>query len=151
MKKIFFTLLGAALVWGCGNKTASDPETEAHHATTEHHTADMSEAIELNDGEKWQVNEEMKPFIAESETLLKAFNASESADYKTLATQLKAQNTGLIKSCTMKGKSHDELHKWLHPYMGQLEKLSDAADQEQAEQHLAEIEQSFQTYHTYFQ
>jgi len=154
MKKIFFALLGASVISGCGNdsKTQQASDTETHTSDhTSHSPETANDAIELNQGEKWAVNPEMKPFVKESENLVKEYNAAGSTDYKTLASQLKSQTTGLIKSCTMKGKSHDELHKWLHPYMEQVENLSKAQDEAIAEQHLADIEKSFDTYHTYFE
>ncbi len=154
MKKILFALLGASVLTGCGNdqKTQQPSDTETHATSDAAHSDEATnEAIELNQGEKWAVNEEMKPFIKESQNLVKEYNSAGSTDYKTLASQLKTQTTGLIKSCTMKGKSHDELHKWLHPYMEQVENLSKAEDEALAEQHLADIEKSFDIYHAHFE
>lgn len=104
--------------------------------------------IELNSGQKWMVNAEMKPYILEAEQILVQFDGS---DYKTLAEQLKTKNKGLIKSCTMQGRSHDELHKWLHPHMQLIEDLDNADSQEQANRIIGDIKASFETYHRYFQ
>lgn len=154
MKRIFFGVFSTLVLFGCGNHTTSEQlsDTETHATHESGHSAEITaEAIELNQGEKWAVNDEMKPFITESENLITAYNTAGSTDYKTLASQLKTQTSGLIKSCTMKGKSHDELHKWLHPYMEQVEHLSNAPDEALAEKHLADIEKSFTLYHTYFE
>jgi hypothetical protein len=97
---------------------------------------------------KWIVNTEMTPFILEAEQLLLNYKGS---DYETLAEQLKTKNNGLIKSCTMNGKSHDELHKWLHPHMNLIETLDDAADKAEADKIIDQLKISFQTYNTYFQ
>lgn len=51
----------------------------------------------------------------------------------------------------MSGKSHDELHKWLHPYMGLIDELESSNDETQANQTLEKIEASFKTFNQYFQ
>lgn len=109
------------------------------------------EAIALNKGEKWSVNAEMKPHIMEGEIILKEYIANGETDYQTLAKALEYQNSNLIKSCTMKGKSHDELHKWLHPHMELIAELDKAASIEDAGKVIAALETSFATFNTYFQ
>lgn len=104
--------------------------------------------IVLNNGEKWKVNTEMTPYILDAEQILLHYN---DGDYKQLAEQLEAKNKGLIKSCNMNGKSHDELHKWLHPHMQLIEALDDAGNKEEADKVIAKLNKSFQTFHTYFQ
>ncbi|MDO5655453.1 MAG: hypothetical protein Q4G27_04870 [Flavobacteriaceae bacterium] len=111
------------------------------------HSHNDGEPIELNAGEKWKVNEEMKPFVITSEEMLQDYDG----DYALLAQNLKDQNAKLIKSCTMEGKSHDELHKWLHPHMEIVKELENAPDAAQADKVVKKLEGSFQTYHTYFE
>ena len=105
-------------------------------------------SIELNNGEKWRVNEDMKPFILEAENVLNQYS---NGDYEELADQLKDKNKGLIKSCTMSGKSHEELHKWLHPHMQLIEKLDDAESKEEADKVIVDLKKSFKIYNTNFQ
>lgn len=104
-------------------------------------------AIALNNGAQWLVNSEMTPFILEGEKIL---NAHDGSDYKALAKQLKNKNKSLIKSCTMKGESHDELHKWLHPHMQLVAALEDVENEQRANIIIADLNKSFQTFHTYF-
>ena len=156
MKKIFVMVLGAAFLWGCGQSTQNtqsdtvqnDVETHAEH---EHHYNESETPLELNDGERWVVNEEMKPFLAKSEELLASYKQNNDTDHQALGIELQEQNTLLIQNCTMTGKSHDELHKWLHPHMALLAELSTATDQAEVERLTTEIDASFDTYHTYFQ
>src|SRR5690554_5861367 len=57
-------------------------EGEEHPEAEDHaHSHDDGEAIALNNGEKWLVNEEMKPFVHEGETFVKAY--VESGDRKS--------------------------------------------------------------------
>ena len=105
-------------------------------------------AIELNDGQKWKVNAEMTPHILDGEKIL---NEYDNSDYKALAKELKAKNDSLIKSCTMNGASHDELHKWLHPHMGLVKELGKAKDEEKASPIIKQLKESFHTFNTYFE
>ena len=106
--------------------------------------------IELNNGEKWKVNVEMMPPITRSQLLVSEFVANHEKDFKTLADQLSENNRLLISSCTMKGRSHEELHKWLLPYMALVDELASANDAIEANQVLRKIEQSFETFGQYF-
>ncbi|MBK6930922.1 MAG: hypothetical protein IPH12_08595 [Saprospirales bacterium] len=114
---------------------------------TNHNTGDLK----LNNGEKWKVNAEMKPHIERGNKILDDYLVQQSANWRELAEKLKSENENLIKSCTMKGQSHDELHKWLHPHMELIDKLSTATNLMEAETLIAQIGQSFKTYQTYFE
>jgi len=105
----------------------------------------------LNQGKKWQVNEEMKPHIERAENILLDYLAEKDTDHLALATRLKNQNDRLIKSCTMEGPGHDELHHWLHPHMNLIKKLAETDDATQAAAIVSELATSFATYHQYFQ
>lgn len=133
LKKMFFAILGLTLIVASCN---------SNHKQSN---------INLNNGEKWIVNSEMKPHIEKGNELLSDFISKKDEDYKKLAKNLKAQNNYLIKSCTMKGESHDELHKWLHPHMELIEKLSNADNIEKAEDIISELNKSFETYQNHFQ
>ena len=115
---------------------------------TSSHQNNEEQNIALNDGQKWNVNAEMSPYILESEQILLQYNGT---DHKQLAEELEAKNKALIKSCTMNGKSHDELHKWLHPHMQLIKSLKDAETNEESIAFIAELKNSFQTFHNYFQ
>lgn len=114
-------------------------------------TSEKKGPILLNNGTKWQINTEMTPFILEAETVFKNYSTQGNGDYKALAKALEDKNSGLIKSCTMKGESHDELHKWLHPHMALIEQLKEAGNQEVANQIIQKIDESFNQFHQYFQ
>lgn len=106
--------------------------------------------LELNDGQQWIINSEMVPHIERSEKLVTQFMEDGDSNYSALAEALKENNQLLIASCTMKGKSHDELHKWLHPYMKMVSDLSKSKSSNESKEILQQIENSFDTYHQYF-
>ncbi len=158
MKKTVLVLTTAIsfMFFSCSNNANQSSEHEhevtEEHTDDHHHDADdSSEAIELNDGEKWKVNEEMKPFIINGEALVDKFITDKSTDYKKLAKDLKEQNQSLISSCTMDGKSHDELHKWLLPHLELTEELSEAKDENEAIEKIKELKLSFEEFHKYFE
>jgi hypothetical protein len=121
-----------------------------NHSSDVEQGSGQSEALSLNEGKKWPVNAEMKPHIEKAHEILKEYQARQDEDFKTLAEALDAQNTSLIKSCTMTGEGHEELHKWLYPHMELIDKLSDAKDKSSADQIISELENSFNTYHEFF-
>lgn len=150
MKKVIVFGMSLMLLWSCNNsteKSTTHQETENH---TEHQHDESSEAIELNNGEKWLVNEEMKPFVLKGEELVNSYIQNNQTDYKALAQQVKDQNSQLIKSCTMGGKSHDELHKWLHPHLEIVKTLENETDATKANETVLHLQQSYQEYHQYF-
>lgn len=148
MNKVLALALFGVVMWSCNNtsdKPAANLETtEAQH---EHHSSD---AIELNNGEKWQVNEEMRPYVEKGESLVEEYIKGGSTDYKQLAGQVEEQNKLLINSCTMDGKSHEELHKWLHPHLELVNALTDESDAAKAATIVNRLRESYHNYHTYF-
>lgn len=160
-KAILSALLGLAIVISCEKKqekisteenlkteqTASEENvTEAQEKSDEHKEGAK---LELNNGAKWAVNIEMKPFVNQTETLLNSYN-SETGDYKMLATNLIATNENLVKSCTMTGVPHENLHVWLAPHMKEIEKLQKAENREDANKIVGELKESMDKYHQFF-
>lgn len=161
MKKILLSaILGLAIVVSCDKKqeetaavvTTEQTMTDDHanhddHEKSEDH--DESVKLELNNGEKWPVNAEMNPYIAETETQLNAYKP-ENGDYKMLANNLSSTNDNLVKSCTMTGTPHDVLHAWLVPHMKEIEKLKNAENRADANEIVGELKESMEKYHQYF-
>ncbi len=67
-----------------------------------------------------------------------------------LSQELKELNLKLISSCTMKGKSHEELHKWLHPHMVLIDELGEANNLEESNKIIGQLTSSFKSYNEYF-
>lgn len=132
LRKLILASMGIILIVACSS----------NHQQTD---------INLNNGEKWKVNAEMKPYIEKGNELLTEFISKNDKDYHKLAEDLKAQNNSLIQSCTMKGESHDELHKWLYPHIEIIEELLNAKSTAEAEKIIIQLEKSFNTYQKYFE
>lgn len=161
MKKILLSaILGLAIVMSCEKKQEEKVEqaTTEQSATDEHANDDAEEKsddhaegvkLELNNGAKWTMNAEMKPFINEMESQVNAYKP-ESDDYKMLAKNLGETNDNLIKSCTIKGTPHDVLHAWLMPHMELIDDLKKADNKEEGNKIVGELKESMEKYHQYF-
>lgn len=120
--------------------------SSCNNSANQNHSTDP--VIELNNGQKWKVNEEMTPFILAGYKILNEYSGT---DFRALAKQLKSENNSLIKSCTMDGKSHDELHKWLHPHLELVDELKNAESEQKATEIIASLKKSYQAYNAYFE
>jgi hypothetical protein len=147
-KKTILTSATFILIVSCNN-TNSDEKSE--NVPQKENQQTNTDEISLNNNEKWAVNEEMKPFILDAEIILNEYLETEASDYQTLTTQLKEKNKGLIQNCSMKGASHDELHKWLHPHMDLIDLLAKSESNEDAQLIVQQLEKSFDTFHLYFE
>ena len=153
MNKLILTFaVGSLLLYSCGNssneKLNNQTEVAQHN---DHHHDHESEAIELNNGEKWTVDANMLTHIRTMENDVISFAKVEQKDYKVLSEKLQASIDLLTSNCTMTGQAHDELHKWLLPYMDLVEELSEAEDKIEAEKQFQEIQTSITTFNHYFQ
>ncbi len=151
-KKIILIPAIALFLFSCGNasneKSEDLSEIETHD---EHHHDDESEAIELNNGEKWTVDANMLTHIRTMENDVVSYAKVEQKDYKSLSEKLQSNIDLLTSNCTMKGKAHDELHKWLLPYIDLVKEFSEAKDETEASKHFENIQISFTTFNQYFQ
>lgn len=151
MKNLIASLVIVSLLFsGCTSNTDSDQviEETVAEAVEEDHAI---EELESDNGNKWKVNEEMKPYVIDAEKLLAEFSSEEIEDYIQLGKDLHDQNNALIQSCTMDGKSHDELHKWLHPHLELTAELGKIESKEQAADLVNKLRSSFEVYHNFFE
>ena len=89
----------------------------------------------------------MMAHIRNMEKDITSFDNSKPENYQVLADNLKENLDLLTSNCTMKGQAHDELHKWLLPY---LDLVTDFSKDKSAEQ-FTEIQNSFTTFNQYFE
>lgn len=153
MKNKTLSLIVISLfLFSCGNtsKEKSKEETETVTHEEHQHNAEI-QTIELNNGEKWNVDTNMITHIRNMENDIISFAKVEQKDYKSLSNKLQSNIDLLTSNCTMKGKAHDELHKWLLPYIDLVKELSEAKDETEAAKQFENIQTSFSTFNQYFQ
>ena len=153
MNKLILTFaVGSLLLYSCGNSSNEKLNNQTEVAeNNDHHHDDESEAIELNNGEKWTVDANMITHIRNMENDVVSYAKVEQKDYKSLSEKLQSNIDLLTSNCTMKGKAHDELHKWLLPYIDLVKEFSEAKDKTEASKHFENIQTSFTTFNQYFQ
>lgn len=145
--KIVTIALVTLFAFSCHEKVTQEAGVQIEPTATEMHQHSDDEAIQLNNGEKWKVDENMMVYIHNMENEVVLFDTQKSKDYKTLANHLKKNIDLLTSNCTMKGQAHDELHKWLLPFID----LVDAFSKDNSTEHLIKIQQEFKIFNTYFQ
>lgn len=153
MKKITILIPVISLfLFSCGNTSNEKPIEQTETGTHEEHQHNAEiQTIELNNGEKWKVDANMITHIRNMENDVISFAKVEQKDYKSLSEKLQSNIDLLTSNCTMKGKAHDELHKWLLPYIDLVKELSEAKDETEAEKQFQNIQTSFTAFNQYFQ
>lgn len=153
MKTLIILISAISLfLFGCGNTSNEKSKEQTETVTHEEHQHNAEiQTIELNNGEKWKVDVNMITHIRNMENDINSFANVEQKDFKSLAEKLQSNIDLLTSNCTMKGKTHDELHKWLLPYIDLVKELSEAKDETEASKQFENIQTSFTTFNQYFQ
>lgn len=145
VSKQFISILFISLLTfsGCESST-NNTEIASKKENTHHHS---EEDIQLNNGEKWLVEPSMLLIIRKME---KEVNQFDQQSFSQLGKQLTIDIEELTSNCTMTGQAHDELHKWLLPYIDMVDHLVQTNDQKEAKAVYQQIKQSFHTFNQYF-
>ena len=110
-----------------------------------------SDSLQLNNGKKWKVDEQMMKHIRNLEKDINTFDLSPEKSYKALSNKLQSHLNLLISNCTMKGKAHDELHKWLLPFMDSVKELGSSRKEEIGKNQFRIIHKSMREFNQYFE
>lgn len=137
------------MIIACNNQTEKKEVKEVPIAAIIKHI-DSNEIV-LNNGEKWKVNDKMLVHIRNMENDINSFENTSNTDYKELAKKLQSNLDLLTTNCTMKGQAHDELHKWLLPYIDLVNLFSETKNKQELQAQLKKIQASFLTFNQYFQ
>lgn len=141
MKVILTSIILMLLITSCTNQSDSKENSESKKNTYN---------IELINNEKWEVNKEMMVHIKNIESDIEDVSNQSSPNYEELGSKLD-ENIGLLTSnCTMTGKAHDELHKWLLPFIDLVKDLNAADSKEEQQKSFEAIQESMNEFNTYF-
>lgn len=124
---------------------------EDHDESSNVYTNAWLNKIEMNDGSKWKANAETNEGILKMQHSIKTQLTSTLDDYYKLADQLNDDKNYVIKNCTMKGASHDNLHVWLLPLIAKIEALSKVKTFGEASKLKQSIEENVNAYSNYFE
>lgn len=164
MKRLIIAMSLLALASCKDNKkkealTKTNDVEQSVEATNENHNDKTSsvyenswvEEIEMNSGKKWAANVETNEGVQKMQNSIKIQTTSTLDDYHKLAEQLNDDKNYVIKNCTMKGASHDNLHVWLLPLMAKIEALSEIKTVEDAAKIKESISENINAYNSYFE
>lgn len=105
--------------------------------------------LKLNNGEKWIANKETHVGVTKMDSIISAFKHNTDNDYIILGELLSIQTSSIIKNCTMKGESHDQLHVVLVPMLDEISSLKET-DKKTKETSLEKLEVLIQKYFEHF-
>jgi len=108
-------------------------------------------SLELNHGKKWVVDKPMMAHIRTMEKAVHDFEGTPRRDHAALAAAIQDSLGRLVTNCTMKGKAHDELHKWLMPFLGLSADYTKATDPRIQQEKFREIKTALVVFNEYFQ
>ena len=103
-------------------------------------------AVQLNNGQPWIANTETTAGVNTMLALVRNYDPA-NGDGAALKSALVAEFNGIFAKCTMTGAAHEQLHNYLAPVHGMLDRMS--ATPTAAE--LSELSAYLGTYGTYFQ
>lgn len=145
------TILSNFFFVSCNNTNKESINEPTEIITEESHHRDEQEAIELNNGEKWKVVPEMLTYIRNIEQAVSSFEGGQIEDYTVLAKTIDSNLIDLTSSCTMDGQAHDELHKWLVPFIELSEQFDIATTLTEQEKIYADFKAAFVEFNNYFE
>ncbi|MFD2552237.1 hypothetical protein ACFSQP_10455 [Bizionia sediminis] len=159
MNKIIIVLIAVSLLFtGCKDlpkESTTVKNNKVEH--TEHQRENdlvgnhWMQEIKLNNGVKWTANPETNEGVVRMQSVLTTSNLKDLNDYHTIAGALNKEKNYVIKECTMKGPSHDNLHVWLLPLIEKIDALKEANTLAEAQHIYKSIEQNVNAYDDYFE
>lgn len=162
MKKTFLaTAIVSALLIGCNetkhkqeNKETVDATEAVHQARGEEMAATNNawvSEINMDNGNKWDANQETTKGVDKMLDMIKIRDISTVEDYHRLASDLNKEKNYVVKKCTMKGPSHDNLHIFLHPLIEKIDALGKISTVKDASALTESIKENLEGYYNYFQ
>ena len=152
-KNIIFLFTATFFLVSCDNKKIGKENVVVTSDETEHQD-NTDSIIELNNGAKWKVVSGMTTLIRNMESDINRFSDTkhtELTDFIQLGTNLQKNIDLLTSKCTMEGRAHDELHKWLLPFFDMVDKLNKSKNNNEALRIFEEIKASYKTFNLYFE
>ncbi len=163
-KTILTTAILSLLLVGCNDNKIKTPDaavdTDMIHdtSTSLHEEAHMGmtldnswiNEIELDNGTKWEANEETNIGVKKMLTLIKEKDPQTVEDYHDMASELNEHKNYVVKECTMQGPSHDNLHVFLHPLIDKIAALGEVTTTQEGAELNESIRGNLEAYYTYF-
>jgi len=115
----------------------SDHENHTKHAVTN---------VVLNDGFKWEANEDTTIGIKNMKAIVDNYLNTNNNSHEHLKQQLQEEFAMIFKKCTMKGEAHNQLHNFLLPLKNQIGNINSTTTHQKLEtmaKYLSEYDKYF--------
>ncbi|OUR93432.1 hypothetical protein A9Q87_05280 [Flavobacteriales bacterium 34_180_T64] len=106
--------------------------------------------LKFDRGEKWQVNDETHVGLLKMDSIIRKFKTDSQKDYVDLGELLSKQTSFVIKNCSMKGESHDQLHVVLVPMLDEISMLKESTTTSESVNALSNLESLIHNYFRHF-
>jgi len=155
MKKLFYlfplALMGLTACSSNSTQEAKQDDQEVSATKTETE-GDLEHeghggSVALDNGKKWQANPETTQGVEKMSTIV-AEGLSAAKEPASLQEPLKMEFQTIFDKCTMTGEAHEQLHNFLIPIKGYLDKL---ATPDANETTLRDMQAYLGTYKNYFE
>lgn len=114
----------------------------------QHTHASGSDAVALNNGQRWEANPETTIGISNMQKILNNTQGDET-DFLQLHANLEGAFQTIFQQCTMTGEAHDRLHDYLMPIKDHLNSLLSVAPGEE-QKVIDNFSEYLSTYKNYF-
>ena len=106
--------------------------------------------IKLDGTNKWTANDETTEGVNKMLDILENLDTNPELDYAALGKDLKSEINTVIKKCSMKGPSHDNLHVFLMPLIDKVDALQEPKSIEENKALVESIFYHLKGYDRYF-
>ena len=148
-------LLATTVMSSCKNTVKQEEHQSSINAGQAEETDILSTAwmddMQLDEGAKWKANIETTEGVVKMQSLINTHTTVAIEDYHDLAGKLNEVKNTVVKECTMKGSSHDNLHIWLYPLVEKIGALSEVNTLAEAAEIKQSIVENLNSYTNYFQ
>ena len=150
--RIIGIIIISVLLFSCGNQeenSVTEPVVDTTVIAQVEVESNPHDLI-LIDGEKWVIDEGMRVSIDSIEMRMQAFVGGSLEAYEALSGDLAHHTKSVISNCTMQGQAHDELHKWLLPFIDLRKELKGITTVEEGDAIATELNNELVIFNTYF-
>ena len=157
MKQFKLLLPVVLLVFvACNNQESKKEENHDDHQKSEMNNEQIDNKenheetagkVRLDNGKKWKANPETITGINNMSTLVQN-GITGKVEVAKLYDSLQAEFKAIFDKCTMTGESHNQLHNYLLPLKGQLDKLKAGSSDINT---LEEMQEYLVTFKNYFE
>jgi len=159
MNRLIATIIFLSLITGCvetnkketkSKTTIDEQKNEKKEIESNYLNNNWLKDIQLNNGIKWNANIETTQGVNRMLEEIKKSSPKTVEEYVSLANKLNTEKNMIVEKCTMEGKSHDNLHIFLHPLIEKINHLLKVTTMKDGMEITNSIVENLEAYTYYF-